>query len=398
MRRLAILVCSAAFLLAPAFSLAQGMPVPKNATPLVMPPAPLSLPGVFDGWEESGHPQEFTEAAQVDPAHAAALTEYGFKRGIQAAYKRDGETLSLRAMRFGDVTGAYGAYSYYRQNGWPKVDIGSGAASNGNQVLFWKGTTVVDAKFSHIGPMSAGELREIANRMPVPTGNGALLPPVLAFLPQRSLEAQTTHYALGTASYAGSGGVLPPGLVGFDREAETVSADYSLPSGTATLTIINYPEPQMAAAQEQKIRDYIKAGSKAQPPFPKPLQNSDQASLEVRRSGPLVVVVSGDAIPDESHRLIESVYYSANLTAIPVPGKSQITMTGELLMGIAGLVMIGGGAAILIGFSLGGGRVLYRKLRGKPLSTIYDEEFIHLDLSEKWEEPLTGTSDPHPKG
>ncbi len=228
-----------------------------------------------------------------------------------ANYKREGETLSLRALRFDDASGAYGAYTYYRQNGWPKEEIGTGAASDNNRVLFWVGTTVVDATFSHVGPMSAGELREIARQLPAPIGNRALLPPILASLPQAQLDRQTTHYAVGPAGYAGSGGVLPPSLVGFDKGAETVTANYSLASGPATLTLIDYPTPQIAQAQEDAIRAYLKAGSQAQPPWPKPLTDSDLASLEVRHSGPLVAIVSGDAIPDDSHRLLESVHYEA---------------------------------------------------------------------------------------
>ena len=84
--------------------------------------------------------------------------------------------------------------------------------------------------------------------------------------------------------------------MGFDRGAEAVTANYSLSSNPAVLTLIDYPTPQMAQAQESRIRDYLKAGSNAQPAFPKPLQDSDQASLEVRRSGPVVAIVSGDAI------------------------------------------------------------------------------------------------------
>ena len=135
------------------------------------------------------------------------------------------------------------------------------------------------------------------------------MPPILADLPKGSLDGQTTHYAEGPAGYVGGGGVLPPELVGFDRGAETATANYSLNSGPATLTIIDYPTPQMAEAQEPRIRAYIKAGSAAQPPWPKALVDSDQASLEVRRSGPLVAIVSGNAIPDESHKLIEMVHY-----------------------------------------------------------------------------------------
>ena len=139
---------------------------------------------------------------------------------------------SVKALTFDDVSGAYGAYSFYRQDGWPKADIGTGATSDNNRVLFWKGNTVVDATFSHVGPMSAGEMRELAEGLPSPQGNRALPPPILASLPQGSLEKQTTHFAQGPAGYAGAGGVLPAELVGFSLDAETVTANYALTSGT----------------------------------------------------------------------------------------------------------------------------------------------------------------------
>ena len=39
-------------------------------------------------------------------------------------------------------------------------------------------------------------------------------------------------------------------------------------------------------------------------------------------------------------------------------------------------------AAILLGFFLGGGRALYRVARGKPASSVYETEFISLNLRE----------------
>jgi hypothetical protein len=378
----------------------------KSATVLTLPPSPKALlPDEFDGWVTAEPSKAVTDPAQADPANAAALKEYGFNAAVEASYKREGETLSLRALRFDDASGAYGAYSYYRQNGWPKAAIGNGAASDNNRVLFWVGTTVVDATFSHVGPMSAGELREIARQLPQPTGNRAMAPPILASLPQAKLDPQTTHYALGPASYAGSGGVLPPTLVRFDLGAETLTANYSLTSGSATLTLIDYPTPQIAHAQVDAIRAYLKAGSQAQPPWPKPLNDSDVAALDVRDSGPLVVVVSGDVIPDDSHRLLEAVHYEADMTAIPQPLESEIEKTSKLLTGIAILCLIGAAAALLLGGFLGGGRALYRMATGKPASSVFDMEFIHLDLQEKWVEDRTESVEetgaiegPHPKG
>lgn len=363
-----------------------SVPLPAAKSPAAPSPAPQKdkpvLPEAFAGWLAQQTPKATANPADLDSANATVLKEYDCKGGQSADYKRGDETLSIKAFTFDDVSGAYGAYSFYRQNGWPKADIGTGATSNKNHVLFWKGYTLVDATFSQVGPMSAAELRELAKDLPTPQGNRSLPPPILAVLPQGSLDRQTTHFAQGPAGYAGSGGVLPPQMVGFDRDAETVTANYSLPSNPATLTLIDYPTPQMAEAQEKLIRDYIKSGSKAQPAFTEPLQNSDQASLEVSRSGPIVALVSGDAIPDESHKLLAQVHYSPDLIQIPQPHESEVSKTSRFLMGIASLVIVGSSAAILLGFFLGGGRALYRLYRGKPISTVYDTEFIRLHLED----------------
>ncbi len=409
MRWIVVTVCSAAMAVSAVLSAAQAAPhksaapgkpaANETVTKVTLPPSPAALlPDVLDGWAADGPAKSLADADAADPKGAAALKEYGFTGGASASYKRGGETLTIKALRFEDTSGAYGAYTCYRQNGWPKADIGTGGASDHNRVIFWKGNTVIDATFSHIGPMSASEMRELAAKIPNAAGSKAMMPPVMADLPQKWIEPQTTHYAEGPAGYAGGGGVLPPELVAFDRGAETATANYSLASGPATLTIIDYPTPQMAEAMEVKIRDYIKAGSKAQPIWPKPLLDSDTASLEVRRSGPLVILVSGDAIPNESHRLIETVHFSADLVAIPQPTTSEVSKTAQLLMGIAGIVIVGGSAALLLGFFLGGGRALYRIARGKPASSMYDEEFIHIDLREKWDEKLNSTNAPNPKG
>jgi hypothetical protein len=375
-----ILICSAAL----AAHLAGAQAKSPSTSPSVKvelppPPKPL-LPDAFAGWVAAEPPKIVIDATQTDSTNAAALKEYDFFRAASATYKRDGETLTVRALQFNDASGSYGAYTLYRENGWPREDIGTGAASNKNRVLFWEGNTVVDATFSHVGPMSAAELRELARHLPIPQGNKAITPPILANLPQTWLDKQTTHYALGPVGYANAGGALPPEIVGFDRGAEAVTANYSLSSGPATLTIIDYPTPQMAAAEETRIRDYIRAGSHAQPAFPKPLADSDQASLEVRRSGPLVILVSGDAIPDESHKLLESVHFQEDLVSIPQPTDSEVNKTGRLLLGIAELVIVGSFAAVLLGLFLGGGRALYRVARGKPASSVYETEFIRLNL------------------
>lgn len=376
---------------------AQPKPEAKSVAQVAVPAGPKALlPEAFAGWVSDQAPKPLPDAATADAGNAAALKEYSFVAGATATYQRDGQTLTLRALRFQDASGAYGAYTFYRQNNWPKEDIGSGAASFHNRVLFWKGATVIDANFSQIEAMSGSELRELATQIPAPGGTRATMPPILANLPQPKMDAQTTHYALGPVGYAGAGGVLPAELVGFEKGAEAVTANYKLSSGPATLTIIDYPTPQMAEAAEPRLQAYLKAGAQAQPAWTQALKDSDLASLEVRRSGPLVILVSGDAIPEESHKLIETVHYAADFTVLPqVGGDTETSKTAKLLMGIAALVIIGSSAAILLGIFLGGGRALWRIAHGKPASAVYDEEFISIDLHSEPFRPLSdGTKRP----
>jgi hypothetical protein len=391
MRWIAIVVCSAVLAggvtAAGAKTAPAKAPVKQGVTHGSLPPVSKALlPESFAGWVATGAPKKMTDAAQADSTNAEALKEYEFTDAVLVKYKRSGETLSLLALRFHDASGAYGAYSFYRQNGWPREQIGTGATSNHNRVLFWVGNTVVDANFSQIGPMSGSELRELVGQLPQPEGGKALAPPIMANVPKAQLDAQTTHYAVGPAGYAGAGGVLPAELVGFDRGAEAVTASYTLRTGPATLTIIDYPTPQLAAVQETKIRDYIQAGirggQQAQAAWPKPLQDSGLPALEVRRSGPLVALVSGNAFTDDSHKLLAQVHYESELTPLKQEGESEILKTGKLLWGITILVIIGCSVSLLLAFFVGGFRVLYRLARGKPVSSVYDIEFISLNLRD----------------
>ena len=68
----------------------------KSATTIILPPSPKALlPDVFDGWVTSEPSKVLTDPSQADSANAAALKEYGFTTGLEASYKREGETVTL---------------------------------------------------------------------------------------------------------------------------------------------------------------------------------------------------------------------------------------------------------------------------------------------------------------
>jgi hypothetical protein len=171
--------------------------------------------------------------------------------------------------------------------------------------------------------------------------------------------------------------------VDFGRSAEVLTAQYSGRDGQGTLTLIDYPTPQLAADRARDVAAFLAAGDSPGAQWPSQLAGSLPAALQSRRSGPLLAVSSGSFSADAARKLLSEVNYSADVTwDHPQGAVSEVSKTARLLIGIVTLTAILGGAALLMGIFVGGGRALYRRLRGKPASTLADAEFISLHLRE----------------
>jgi hypothetical protein len=345
--------------------------------------APPLLPTDFAGWSQSAPVQESTAPEAADAANASVLKEYGFQQFVSAHYANGDNKLNVRAIRFQDASGAYGAFTFYRRPGSIAEQIGRTAAWDGSHVLFWNGATLVDATLDHVTPMTASELRDLAKDLPQPPGSANVAPPLPGYLPRQGLELSLSHYSLGPEAYARTGGVLPAPLVDFPSSAEAVTALYSDRGGDGQITLLIYPTPQLAAARLRDIDAFLKAGN-AQATWPQPLAESRPGSILTRRSGPIIAVVSGSLPEAVAHKLINQINYQADIVWNNPQGYiSDGSKVARLILGIFALTGILGGAAILLGLFLGGGRAIYRILRGKPASAFQEEtEFIRLNLED----------------
>ncbi len=254
--------------------------------------------------------------------------------------------------------------------------IGNNGARNAHEVVFWSGTTVVDVTFSGPQGPSTASLKALAKSLPPASGRFGVAPSLPQYLPAKSLDQSTVHYAIGPAAYVASGGVLPVNVIDFSRDAETVTAQYATSGGRGTLTLIEYPTPQMAVNAEKSIGALLKG------PPTSGLQQSSPAALGVRRSGPIVAVTSGNFSSAEAQALLGQVKYQAEVTwSHSSDGKGEVKRAAEMLLGIATLTAILVACALLLAAFLGGGRALWRILRGKPASSVYETDFISLNLS-----------------
>jgi hypothetical protein len=95
----------------------------------------------------------------------------------------------------------------------------------------------------------------------------------------------------------------------------------------------------------------------------------------------LVGITSGNLPAADAQRLLDRFNYEASVTWNHPQGYvPETTKAASLLLGIAALCGILGGTALVLGVFLGGGRALFRRLRGKSASSLSETEFIRLDL------------------
>ncbi|MGZ4841789.1 MAG: DUF6599 family protein, partial [Candidatus Angelobacter sp.] len=72
------------------------------------------LPASFSGWRIDSQSVKISrDPATADPTDAPVLKEDGFADLETATYSRNGRKMQIKAARFNDATGAFGAFTYY---------------------------------------------------------------------------------------------------------------------------------------------------------------------------------------------------------------------------------------------------------------------------------------------
>jgi hypothetical protein len=349
-------------------------------------PSASILPKQFGGWQISGSSRTSNDPALADPVNAAILKEYGFTNFESATCIRDdGRKLTLKAARFGDASGAYGAYTYYKTPAMLIEKIGDGAASMNERVLFYRGNILVDAVFQKLSAMSAAELRELAASLPLPSGNTRHLPGLPAYLPTQSYVKNTAKYVVGPTTLRSIDAPVPAELVDFNAGAEVVVGNYNSSGGEATLMLISYPTPQIAA-------DHLRRIEAARPQSSQPAAANANSILPTpifdKRTGPIVVVAAGPLSQAEAKSLLASVNYDANVTWNENTYFTKRDNLANLLVNVIILCFIIIGFALVAGVAFGGIRILAKRLfPERVFDRAESREFISLHLSEKPPEP-----------
>lgn len=336
--------------------LVAGVGYGQSTTTVVLPVAllPQTVNSLTKTADTAGE-----DPAQADAAHAAALKEDGLQRFARGTY---GKT-QVEALQFNDVSSARAAFSLYAKEAGPKLDGSADATSLADgRTIVLKQTVVVLAE-SGADKATLVALNSVLPRIGGPRSQPPLLP---TFVPSKGLVQGSVRYALGPEGYAAIGGTLNAGKLGWEKSAEAAIARYEDRRGRETLTLLLYPTPQIAA-------DHLREVQAAVP-----------ETTKTRREGELVLVATGTFPADAAQNLLENIHLRQEATfdkKMEPSFEGEVHKTASLLTSIAIFSCFGALAAIILGFALGGGRAMLRKLRGKDAAA--DVEFLSLHLANQ---------------
>jgi len=352
---------------------------PVAKTTLLEPPPPL-LPPTLGKLTRVAEGDAGDGLGQVDAADAAVLKEDGLKRFARSNYggsngKELWAVVDVTAYRFVDASGAISAYDYFRKSGMRQEKLGDEAVTNGDEILLRSGVNVVRENFSLHGSSGvmlsheamAALTKELIEHLPKVGGSAALAPLLPTLLPEKGLDADSVKYALGPVGYQAMGAALPAPAVGFDKNAEAVTAKYR--SG-GVLTLLLYPTPELAGDHVREVQSAIEQ------------QGAHAGTVMLRREGTLVAVTTGQWTAAAAQSMVEGVHLHSEVSfdkPMPLEFHTEVKKTYSLLVSIAIFCGFAALAAVVLALFFGGGRALIRVMQGKPAAS--EPEFLHIDLS-----------------
>ena len=355
-------------------------PATTSAAPAARATTAAILPAQFAGWQILGTTRVSRDPAVADSVNAALLKEYGLTDFESGTYVRDdGRKVALKAIRFADASGAYGAFTYYKMPQMLKESILDQGSSLNERVLFYRGNILVDAVFDKLTAMSAAELRELSDALPLPAGNARNLPILPQYLPKSGYVKNTAKYVLGPVGLEKIAAPLPAPLVDFNASAEVALGNYQTADGIATLMLISYPTPQLAAERLRQIDAANPANKQGQAGRSTLLAGP----IFAKRTGPMVVIATGAISPAEARALLSAVNYEADVTWNENTYQGKKNNLANLLLNVfllCGILIVFAGVA---GIAFGGIRIFFNHiLPERVLHREKETEFISLNLAE----------------
>jgi len=335
-------------------------------------------------WEKA----EATELEQVAGNQAAVLREYGARRAERAEYQNPPFPWRIRLTVYTmqDRSGAYGAFSLLRGKPESVEVVGLGEAGiyyrasdadpyTPHRLLFFQGNYLVMTEGVVGVHNTEGWVRRVAAWLAERSRDQASLPTLPAYLPREGFIEGSDRYLLGPLALAEVAPLAPGDWAGFAYGAEAEAGRYRVGRSEATLLLFSYPTPQIARERLLDFERLFNLNGTGDPARPLAF---------AKRSGTLVVFVSGAASGQDAATLLDRVRYQMELSwseTSPAQAEPHWAVTMLQLFIGTGLFLV---YAFMSALAFAGVRLLIQRLLpGKIFDRPEDKEIIRLNLSFK---------------
>jgi hypothetical protein len=331
--------------------------------------AAASLPDAFGKW--TGGPAVTITDKQLDeiaPENAALIREYGFVSGTRREYSNGANKARITQWEMKDASGSLGLFTYFNVPGMRAEKFGDSVATFKEGLTYvWSGAYLVEARGAEI---PRGDLEELSKQLPATDEQRAILPSLPSFFPSENLVPMTRKYVLGPVGLSRVLTRIPASKLGLEPGIEAAVANYQMGSNTATMVLLLYPTPQLAA---KKFTEFLE--------LPELTDAGGPLHTLTQRKGSLVGIVLDAPSVSEATRLLDHVSYETNLMwneYVPPQGQN----VGNLILAVfalAGAVIV---FALIAGVAFGGFRIFAKKYIPFPIfDRPVDTELVKLELN-----------------
>jgi hypothetical protein len=307
---------------------------------------------------------------------AAILKEYGLKTAEHRTYTHGSDSLVATAYSFNDPSGAYGAYSFLRTPDMPQANFTKHSSMSHTRALALTGNLMLEFDGTRLE-----RLHDEIEMLIAQAGGYAefgTYPALPQRLPVDDLIPRSDHYILGPVTLQHFLPLASGDWLGFAMGAEAELAHYQLDNSVATLLIADYPTPQIASSEIQKISHTLNIAGVTTDPAHGP-------ELYATRDGTTVALLAGAPSKASADLLLGKIHAGmAVIWDAPILHQAhEPSMTTMIVGTIVGAGEICG-FALLGGLLFAGLRLLIkRRWPGQVFDRPEDLEIIQLGLSSK---------------
>ena len=369
MRRL-LVFCFPLMLLAATRSFAQGI-----------------LPASVAGWN-SNSASASEDFQQIAGPAEPALKEYTAQSAETRTYSRGDNSLTVAVFSFQNTAGAYGAYSFLRTPDMAQANLTQHSSLSQDRALALTGNLVLE--FTGKNVRQDGDPITILVALAGGHAHWGAYPALPQRLPTEHFIPRSDHFVWGPIALAQFLPVASGDWLGLSKGAEAELAHYRLDGRVATLVVVDYPTPQMAAAQLDQLKTQLgvlpvedaSTGANATG------KKFGSAPLYARRDSTIVALIAGAPSAQAAKSLLDEVHSGLVLTwNEAVAAKNQPSMV-NIVIG----TFVGAGEicafTLLGGLLFAGIRLLIKKWwPGRVFDRALDLEIIELGLSTR---PIKG--------